>query len=185
MENVIIASLKNEKWHILLDNAYLISNLGRIYSIPYKRIMKTRIDKYGYENVSLKKIKSCPMTVHRIIAKHFIPNPENKPQVNHINGIKTDNRIENLEWCTVQENITHSVQNGLKGTTKGQKRKYRVEQPLRRKEVEEIDFNGKIINYFESQSDASKKTGINNVYISRCCLSKQKNTFGRYFRFKI
>lgn len=175
--------LPNEYWVNLIENEYFISNLGRLYSAAYRKLFKIRIDKYGYPIVSLKKIAKYPLTVHRLVAQTFIPNIENKPQVNHKNGIKLDNRAENLEWSTAQENITHSVVNGLKGTILGQKR-YNIKQPLRRKPVEETDKNGHVIREFESQSEASKKTGINHVYISRCCLGKQSYAFKRYFRFK-
>jgi predicted XRE-type DNA-binding protein len=75
-------------------------------------MLKTRVNKYGYEVVGLGKFKKH-FSVHRLVAMAFIPNSLNKPCVNHINGIKTDNRVENLEWCTYWENDNHARQTGL------------------------------------------------------------------------
>lgn len=96
------------------EGLYQVSNLGRIYSTPRPStkggIRKTNIDTRGYQYVCCKKFgKGKNLLLHRVIAIHFIPNPENKPQVNHINGNKLDNTIENLEWSTAQENIHHFV----------------------------------------------------------------------------
>ena len=76
--------------------------------------LKPAISKKGYLQVGLQvNGKLISKRVHRIIAETFIPNPENKPMVNHINGIKTDNRIGNLEWCTAKENVAHAISMGL------------------------------------------------------------------------
>lgn len=112
------------------EGIYQISNFGRIKSlerlvkcgilnsefrIVKERILKPAINRNGYYKVCLKhKFINKTLLVHRLIAQAFIPNPENKPTINHINGIKTDNRIVNLEWCTMKENNVHAFATGLK-----------------------------------------------------------------------
>lgn len=96
------------------ENLYEVSNLGRVKSLPrygtinVARIIKLNHKKSGYVNVTLTKNNSKrTFRVHRLVAEAFIPNPNNKKQVNHINGDKKDNSVSNLEWSTPSENIRH------------------------------------------------------------------------------
>lgn len=99
--------IKNyENYNIYID--------GKVWSIKANKFIKANINSAGYLKVGLyNKNGRKFFNLHRLIAENFIDNKLNKPQVNHINGIKTDNRIENLEWVTVSENTKHAWDNGL------------------------------------------------------------------------
>lgn len=115
------------------ENFYSVSNLGRVKSLSRRvkckggtkvnreRILRAGKAGAGYLSVNLWKIGKCKkFYVHRLASENLIQNPKNKPEVNHKNGIKTDNRVENLEWCTQRENNDHSYKTGLtkNGTSK-------------------------------------------------------------------
>lgn len=101
----------SEVWKDVPDyeTKYRISNLGSLWSVKYSRLMNPSLND-GYRKA---RIGGRNTGVHRLVALAFIPNPANKPCVNHINGNKLDNRLENLEWVTNEENTEHAINTGL------------------------------------------------------------------------
>ncbi|WP_312364012.1 NUMOD4 motif-containing HNH endonuclease [Sphingobacterium sp.] len=107
------------------EGFYEVSTFGNIRSIRKNKILKPTKNKYGYCKVSLTGDNSYKtVNVHRVIAQTFIPNPENKPQVNHKDGNKANNRVDNLEWSTREENMQHAHLNGLMNLPSGNRHCY-------------------------------------------------------------
>jgi hypothetical protein len=170
-----------EKWEPIVgyEGFYEVSNWGRIRSVPrviftvnrknasYKRIIKGGLLKLntkwsGYPRVKLtRNSEYTKHSVHRLVAEAFLPNPDNKPCVNHKNGIRTDNYYHNLEWATYQENSQHAVDTGLNSGPKGEKC---GNSKLKEEEVLKICY---MVDYGElTQKQIAKIFGISNITVS-------------------
>ena len=173
------------------ENIYEISNMGIIrtlFNSFIKKNGKKHIVKEHYSygkttRLGYKVFKLCDhkgniknVFIHRLVAEAFIPNPDKKPQVNHKNGIRTDNRVENLEWVTSSENLKHSFRI-LKRKPSGNCKKGKENKNSIK--VLQIKDN-KIINIFDSIKEAEKMTGASNI--SKCINGYYLTSGGFYWK---
>lgn len=164
-------------------DGYLVDDLGNIYSLYKKGNMIPRKNKDGYLVIGLRKDKkSYYKLVHRLVAQMFIPNPENKLQVNHKNGSRADNRVENLEWCTQSENNLHSYRVLHRKPSKPGFGKLGKSNP-KSKVVLQIK-NNKIIAEFYGMNEASRLTGVKAGNICNCCKNNIKTAGGYQWKYK-
>lgn len=156
-----------------MNGLYQVSNLGNVRSLNYNKAKKIQhlkkvvINKRGYLAVGLSKNGIFKIkTVHRLVAETFISNPNNLPQVNHIDENKLNNSVTNLEWCTNKYNINYGT------------RKERISEKKGRKIIQ-LDKDDNIIKVWNGTCQASKELKINEGNIWEACNNKRK-TAGKY-----
>lgn len=155
------------------EGLYRVSSCGQIYSIWKKGLKKLQDDKDGYKKVTLyKNGKSKCIAVHRVVAMNFIENPSNKPYVNHIDGNKANNRIENLEWCTQSENELHAHNTGLKNT--------RTKVTSYIGDIKEKEFESTIEATKWLRDNGYPKASRSSI--SEVCNNKRKSAYGRIWK---
>ena len=170
----------NEIWKDIkgYEGLYQISNQGRVKSLKNRsnhrnEIILKQATVQGYKKVYLfKDAKGKIYPVHRLVAINFISNPLNKEEVNHINGDKSNNCVDNLEWNTKKENQTHCIKTGLRIMKKGSSNKLS-------KKVAKVDINtNEIIEIYGSYREAERLTGIAHSNIRKCILGIYKQMGG-------
>lgn len=164
------------------NGKYMISSFGRVKSIWRNNQYKSQIGsptfltptthKQGYLWVSLVKDgKSKAHFIHRLVAQAFIPNHDNLPQVNHKDEDKTNNCIENLEWCDAKYNSNYG--------TRIDRCKKKIAKP-----IIQTTLDGEFVKEYSSMSEAEKIDGYNSAYISLVCNGKRKSAYGYKWHFK-
>lgn len=173
---------ENKKRTIKSHPDYAVSDCGEVYGKTNK-LLKHDITHDGYHRVTLyKNNKPKHYPIHRLVAEAFIPNPEDKPTINHIDGNKANNSISNLEWSTRSENSQHAFDNGLNrchftdddrrraGITKAEK----SSKPVRIIETGEI---------YPSARECARNKGLDSGNIAACCNSHRKSHHGLHFEW--
>lgn len=160
------------------EGLYQVSNLGNVKSLIKEKILKHHNSyKAEYYKVSLYKGGCCKKySIHRLVAEAFIDNSENKPQVNHINGNKHDNRVENLEWATISENRKHAYRTGLQRPT------YHCKNNKKSIPVAQYDKNMNLIKIYPSLNEAGRN-GFRAEDICKCCKYKNKTSGGYIWEY--
>lgn len=154
------------KQYLDYDN-YLIYPDGRIYSKRTKDFMSCYLNPVGYYTVGFSKDgERSRFYVHRLVAECFVPNPQNLPEVNHIDENKLNNHVDNLEWCSREYNCSYGTRSKKIGEKCG-------------KSVEMLDLKtGEVLQTFSSMAEASRQTGINRNGISMVCNGHRKMAGG-------
>ena len=157
------------------EGIYIINYLGTIINVKRNIIMKFDYDKAGYKKIRLSKDgKRQNFRIHRLVAIAFVPNPLNKPCINHIDGNKKNNYYKNLEWCTYSENSIHAVEIGLKKT--------------RRVYFKQLDMEFKSIKkcakfLIKNELVPTKKVENVTCGISVVCRGRVKSYYGLVFEY--
>ena len=163
-----------EKWKIINNfSNYEISTEGRVRNLKTQYILKGRPSKNGYLQVSIKSDIDSNVKnqyIHRLVAIHFIENPDNKKEVNHIDGNKLNNTLENLEWCTSSENQKH--RQNILGKRKTSQRR-----------IGKFSKDGELLEEFDSIISAAQSFNKSRVNIDNALQKKQKTAYGYVWEY--
>lgn len=167
------------EWKIVKDYPdYLVSNTGLVKSTKQVEhiILKPSLNHKGYLYVVLyNKNGSKNKRIHRLVAETFISNPNNLPQVNHKNGIKTCNEDWNLEWTNNSGNQKHAFANGLQTNTGNNNPNIRA--------IDQFDLDGNFVKHWKSMYDITRELGYSRSSIWRCCTGRYKTSHGYIWRY--
>jgi len=166
--------LNMESWRPIkgFETRYTVSNTGLVFSKLTGRYLTPKVDRYGYEVVTLcKNGKAKYITVHRLVAMAFIPNPNGLPCVNHKDENKRNNRVENLEWVTVKENDNYGTRN------------QRMAESKKKVQIAQYDLNMTLIRVHPGVKDAHRNTGVNRNSIRDVCRKKRSSAGGYIWRY--
>lgn len=155
------------------EGHYQVSNCGRVKSIKFgkERILKLRTDKDGYFKVDLSKNnKLKTFTVHRLVAEAFLPNPDNLPLINHKDECKTNNNVNNLEWCNSKYNINFGTRN--------EKASKKLSKP-----VLQYTLEGEFVKEWSSTMECGRN-GYNQGNVAACCRGERKTYKGFLWEYK-
>jgi len=171
-----VNSYNDEVWKDIrgYEGLYKISNKGRVYSLYKHKIMKWKTNNRGYHTVGLvKNGKYKYYLVHRLVAEHFVPNPNNYPQVNHKDENKDNNCAENLEWCTNHYNALYGTRIERTSNNRG----YRLSrEKMKKRVIGRSMSNGEII-ILDAIKDG-EKFGFDPTSIVHCCKGRAKSHKG-------
>lgn len=188
----MLSEVIKEMWKDIkgYEGYYQVSDTGRVRSVDRyvtekvsekKHFLKgkemrlteaaSRSNSEGYLVVNLRKDGSSTVClVHRLVAEAFIPNDNCLPTINHIDGNKHNNTVENLEWCSYSYNNTHALENNLR-------------RP-RGNRVLQCELNGTVVNSFRSICEAARRTGLGRSSISHCVNGRQRTYAGFVWRYE-
>lgn len=185
--------MKEEKnWSV--KDGYLVNRDGSIYALNWNNTGKMRKVKQSQSNGYLvfccngKQVRS-----HRFVAECFLPNPNNLPEINHKNEIKTDNRVENLEWCTTKYNInygTHNKRSGERRKKYWESEENRIKMsekqknhPKTSKKVIQYTKDGEFVKEWASLKEIQRVLGFDIGNISSCCNGRYKQAYNFIWRY--
>ena len=187
-----------EEWKVIsdTDGMYEVSNTGKVRSNNYLNTGRTQELKLGHDDWGYLRVriirngKRKTHKVHRLVAEAFIPNPNNLPQVNHLDGVHDNNRVDNLEWCSASRNVQHAYDNGLKEKNREYARKRGKEEllPVLLERIDKLKMpiiatnmeTGEVL-HFESQMSASRTLGICQSQIRKVLLGEKQSSHGYVF----